>query len=96
MNSITDRITNDLFYRWYTIVTNEITDRMIYIFFNAFSIYKFIGDYIINGITEKIEIIDNKFSNDELCKILVVSNPMVNYTHIHLWYSYMVLCNATI
>jgi hypothetical protein len=36
MNSITNKITNSLFYQWYVILNDEITDEMMsIIFFDA-------------------------------------------------------------
>jgi len=55
------------FCQWYSIVTNGNTERLIPEFFfvwRAYSIYKSISNYIIDGMTNKIGIIEEIFLDE--------------------------------
>jgi hypothetical protein len=82
MNSIIDKITNGFCYRWYVILVNGITEKIMPVIFfvsRVFIVCKTISNYII----DMIEINNNKFFNDELSSMILsisvfVTESMIN------------------
>lgn len=68
IKKITNEITNCLFFRLYVILTEGYTNKIKWVnifVWRAFSVFKFIVDYITNGITDRSRITEKSFFNEQ-------------------------------
>jgi len=74
----TDEITNGIFYWWYDILTDGITDGIIptniFFIWHALSIYNTIGDNITDVMTDKIGITNDKLFDKQWPSMILMVN----------------------